>query len=229
MRIAIIIAMVVFSVPTLPTAAQAPAYTVHGMVTAPSHLSAAELVRVRLERFGGMPIQEIFLRDNRFDIWNVEKGRYTLVVSAPDYEGVQQEVEVPGDSPVIELRPKRNHPIPATAAVSVWDLKVPKSARRQFNSATKELGESGCSDALEHLKKAIRIYEEYGDAHQAMGECYTRMKQMDAAEQEFKRSLELPHLPERHLSVGLFYIKEGNQALFRRQMQLYAEEVGRQR
>src|SRR5262245_31389926 len=112
MRIAIVIA-IVFSVPALPTVAQAPDYTVHGMVTAPAHLSAAEMVRVRLERFGGLPIQEIFLQENRFNIWNVEKGRYTLVVSAPDFEIFQQEIDVPGDAPVIALHPKRSRVIPA--------------------------------------------------------------------------------------------------------------------
>jgi tetratricopeptide (TPR) repeat protein len=228
MRIAIVIVMIVFSVPALPTTAQAPGYTVHGMVTAPAHLSAAELVRVRLDRFG-LPIHEIFLRENRFDIWNVERGHYTMTVSGPDFETLQQEIDVPGDAPVIELRPKRSRVIAPTAAVPVWDLKVPNSARREFKTARKELGESKCAEAVEHLKKAVRIYEEYGDAHQTMGECYTRMEQMDAAEQEFKRSLELPHLPERHLTFGLFYMKEGKQALFRRQMQLYAEEVTKAR
>src|SRR5262245_4658404 len=112
MRIAIVIVVVVFSVPALLTTAQAPTYTVHGTVKAPARLSTAEMVRVRVERFG-QPIQEIFLHENRFDIWNVEKGHYTLTVSAPDYELFQQEIDVPGDAPVIELRPKRSRANPA--------------------------------------------------------------------------------------------------------------------
>src|SRR5215510_159176 len=114
MRIAIVIVVVVFSLPALPTGAQAPSYTVHGMVTAPAHLSAAELVRARLDRLG-LPIHEIFLHENRFDIGNVDRGHYTLTVSAPDFEAVQQEVDVPGDAPVIELRPKRSRVTSPTA------------------------------------------------------------------------------------------------------------------
>ena len=229
MRIATLIVIVVLCVSSVnPAAAQALGYTVHGMVTAPAELGIAEMVRVRLERFG-LPIREIFLRENRFDIRDVEKGHYTLVVSAPDYEILQQEIDVPGDAPVIQLRPKRSRARTTSETMPIWDLKVPKSARREFQTATRDLGQSNCANALQHLERAVRIYAEYGDAHHAMGECYIRMKQMEAAEQEFKRALELPHSPDRHLSLGLFYAKEGRSALFRRQMQLYANEIRAQR
>ena len=229
MRIAIVIVMLALSVSSLPTTAQGLVYTVHGMVMAPPHLSAAEMVRVRLERFGGIPIQEVLLRENRFDIRDVERGHYTLVVSAPDYENAQQEIDVPGDAPVISLRPKRSRVRTTADTVSVWDLKVPKSARREFDAATKQRGQDNCADALEHLKKAIRMYADYGDAHHAMGNCYARLNQMDAAKQELKRALELPHSPDLHLSLGLLHSREGNPALFRRQMELYGEEVGKAR
>jgi len=229
MRIAIVIAMLALSVPSLPTAAQVLVYTVHGMVMGPPHLSAAEMVRVRLERFGGMPTHEVFLHENRFNIRDVERGHYTLIVTAPDYETVQQEIDVPGDAPVISLRPKRSRVRAAAETVPVWDLKVPKSARREFDAATKQRGQDNCPDALEHLKKAVQMYSDYGDAHHAMGKCYARLNQMDAAKQELKRALELPHSPDLHLSLGLLYSREGNPALFRRQMELYGEEVGKAR
>jgi len=221
MSIAMVIVMLALSV-------QGPTYTVHGMVTAPPHLSAAEMVRVRLERFGGMPIQEVFLHENRFDIRDVARGHYTLVVNAPDYEAAQQEIDVPGDTPVIALRPKRSRKRMTAEATPVWDLKVPKSARREFDTAAKR-GQDNCADALEHLKKAIIMYADYGAAHHAMGKCYAQLNQIEAAKQELKRALELPHSPDLHLSLGLLYSREGNPALFRRQMELYGEEVGKSR
>jgi Tfp pilus assembly protein PilF len=108
--------------------------------------------------------------------------------------------------------------------VSVWNLRVPKSARRQFQAAQNKLSEHNCVPALDHLKKAIDIYAEYGDAHKAMGECYAQMNELETAEQEFKRALEQPHRAELHLLLRKIYIREGKEALAVRQLELYAEE-----
>jgi len=79
-------------------------------------------------------------------------------------------------------------------------------------------------DAIDYLKKAIHAYADYGDAHNALGQCYAQISQLEAAEQEFKRALAQPHKPEVHLQLGNVYYREGNQALIARKLNLYAEE-----
>src|SRR5262249_36202883 len=148
--------------------------------------------------------QITFLREHRFEFFNIEGGQYTLVVDAPGYQTVRQDVDVPGEWPVIDLHPERNATGPAEA-VSVTDLRIPKSARRHFAAAQNKLLEHDCMHALERLKKAIDIYAEYGDAHKAMGECYAEMNQFETAEQEFKLALEQPHTPELHLLLRKIY------------------------
>ena len=196
--------------------------TVRGTVRITANAVPFVGVRVQLQ-MSGMTIQETFLRENRFEFLNVEEGQYTLIVNAPGYETVQQAVYVPGDWPVIDLHPQRSAVGPAEA-VSVWNLSVPKSARRQFDAAQSNLLEHNCVQALDHLKKAIHIYAEYGDAHRVMGECYAQMNQLETAEQELKLALEQPHAPELHLLLRKVYIRAGEQGLAARQLELYVEE-----
>jgi tetratricopeptide (TPR) repeat protein len=196
--------------------------TVHGMVKMPSNVGLHDVVRIRLLKLG-MTVQEVILRDNTFTFSNVDEGRYTLVAEAPGFETVRQEIDVPTDWPVIEFRPRRNAEARAEA-VPVWDLKVPKSARRQFEAARTDFIKNDCTSALDHLKKAIRIYAEYGAAHEGMGECYAQMNKLEAAEVEFKHALEQPHVPEVHLLLGKIYFRQGNRSLAAHQFDLYADE-----
>jgi tetratricopeptide (TPR) repeat protein len=196
--------------------------TMRGTVRITANAVPFAAVRVQLQ-MSGITIQETFLRENRFEFLNVEGGQYTLIVDAPGYETVQRAVVVPGDWPEIDLRPQRNSVRPAEG-VSVWNLRVPESARRQFDAAQNNLLEHNCVRALDHLKKAIHIYAEYGDAHKVMGECYAQMNQFETAEQELKLALEQPHAPELHLLLRKVYIREGEQGLAARQLELYVEE-----
>jgi tetratricopeptide (TPR) repeat protein len=196
--------------------------TVHGMIKAPSNVGMRDLVRIRLERFG-TTVQEVLLRENRFEFSNVEDGHYTLIAEAPGYETVRQDIDVPSDWPVIELRPRRDA-APRSDIVPVWQLGIPISARREFKAAGNDFMRNDCRNALTHLKRAIRIYAEYGAAHEGMGECYAQLNRLDDAEREFKRALEQPHMPEVHLHLGKIYFREGNQSLAKRQFDLYSEE-----
>jgi tetratricopeptide (TPR) repeat protein len=203
------------------SSAQHFASTVHGAVRVTAAGSPI-VVRLQLQQYG-MTIQELFVRENRFQFPNVGEGRYTIVAEAAGYDTVHEDIDVPGDWALIDLHPSRNRTQPS-GAVSVWDLKVPKSARRQFEAAKGALAKDKCANALAHLKKATHIYNQYGDAHKVMGECYAKMNQLEVAEQEFRRALDQPHTPELHLLLGAIYVREGKPELLSRQFELYREE-----
>jgi tetratricopeptide (TPR) repeat protein len=173
-----------------------------------------------------VPVYDMFAHQSTFEFRNVEEGHYTLVANEPGHETVLQEIDVPGGAVMIDFRPRHNA-VRRAEAVPVWNLKIPESARRQFEAARSKILENKCSAALVHLEKAIRTYAEYGDAHEAMGECYARMDQLESAEQEFKRALEQPHKPELHLLLGNVYIRSGQQVWVERQLELYAQEKSR--
>ena len=220
--IAIIVSVFFLVLFSAASSAQHLAYPLHGFVRLSANGGPPSTVRIQLQQFG-MTIQEVFLRESRFEFVNVDEGRYTLVADGPGYETVQLDVTVPGELPEIQLQPRKNA-MPRAEAVPIWDLSVPKSARRLFEAAKAKLRENNCMAAFDYLKKAIDTYNEYGDAHRALGECYTQMHQLEAAEREFKRALEQPHKPELHLLLRRIYAEEGNAALEARQIQLYTEE-----
>ena len=226
MRFAIAMIVSIFMLPVVSVSLPQMSGTLRGTVRVTGSMGPSTMVRLQLQK-AGTTIQETILHEDRFEFLNVAWGHYTLLAEASGYETVMQDIDVPGDRPVIELHTPRKAAQRAEG-VPVWDLRVPRSARRQFHAATLKLLENDCVDALDHLKKAIQRYAEYGDAHKAMGQCYARMNQLEAAEQEFKRALEQPHTPELHLLLGTIYAREGNRPLLPRQLELYAEEKATQ-
>jgi tetratricopeptide (TPR) repeat protein len=217
-----IVCVVLTLLVSLPMLAQRFRFTLRGSIRTAANANPSLNTHIQLQRWG-MPIYEIYVYQSSFQFRDVEEGHYTLVADDPDYETVLEDIDVPSGGVVIDFRPRRNA-VRRAEAVTVWDLKVPEPARRQFEAARNKVLENKCSDALALLKKAIHAYAEYGDAHEAMGECYVRMDQLESAEQEFKRALEQPHKPELHLLLGNVHTRQGKQELAARQLELYAEE-----
>jgi tetratricopeptide (TPR) repeat protein len=194
------------------------------MVTTSSGGGLPSFTRLRLER-SGIVVREILLRDSRFEFSNLEEGRYTLVAEAPGYDAAVQRDILPGEVQVLELRRRPEAAAAAPGAPdAVWDLRIPEAARRQFEAGRNKLVNGKCGDALDHLRKAIRAYAGYGDAHRALGECLARMDRPAAAEEEFKEALQQPHLPEVHLLLAKIYAARGNEALVLRQFEFYVSE-----
>jgi hypothetical protein len=190
-------------------------------VTADSEIQT--IVHVQLKILT-VTVGEAFPRDGRFEFRGLTPGRYTLLAEAPGYETVSRDVDVPGEwFTVLELRPERRNTAKAEV-LPVWSLKIPDSARRQLAAGARLMG-TDCNEAIEHMRKAVRIYAAYGDAHRAMAECYSKMNELELAVQEFKKALEQPHEPDVHLQLGNIYAKQHNAALVTYQLELFVEEV----
>jgi tetratricopeptide (TPR) repeat protein len=201
--------------------------TLHGLIRMSAQPGVTAVVRVRLERTG-ITVRDVFLRDNRFELRDLPGGRYTLIVDAPGFESSRQEVNVPADWVTVELR-RQPDPIGSAEVIPFANLKIPKSARLQFDAGKRKLTEDKCPDAIVHLGKALQSYPEYGDAHRTLGECYARMNRLDAAEQEFKLALEQPHQPEVHLLLADVYKRSEKNGPRERQLDLFAAERASQR
>ena len=190
-------------------------------VTADGEVPA--LVRVQLKLLS-VTVGEAFPRDGRFEFLGLVPARYTIVVEAPGYETVIREVDVPGEwLTVLELRPLRKN-TQKTEVLPIWNFNIPDSARRQLAAGARLMG-TDCNVAIEHMRKAVRIYAAYGDAHRGMAECYAKMNELEPAVQEFKKALEQPHEPVVHLQLGNIYTKQHNPELATYQLELFVEEV----
>jgi tetratricopeptide (TPR) repeat protein len=218
MMVILFVCLVLFS--SLASLAQRQPYTLQGMVIQTAN---DQLIRIRLMK-SSTTIQETVLSESGFTFFNVSEGRYTLVAEAAGYELARQDVEFPGEFPVLDLRRRHNSESNAES-VAVWDLKIPQSALREFEAGKNKLLSNKCPDALPHLRKAIRSYAGYGDAHKAMGECHTLLNELDAAERAFKQALEQAHTPELHLQLGTVYARQNNLAQLLRQIELYVSEA----
>jgi tetratricopeptide (TPR) repeat protein len=218
MMVIVSVFLVLFS--SLASLAQRQRYTLQGMVIQTAN---DPLIRIRLLK-SGTTIQETVLSESGFTFFDVSEGRYTLVAEAAGYELARQDVEFPGEFPVLDLRAQRSAEGKAES-VGVWDLKIPQLALREFEAGKNKLLDQKCTDALSHLRKAIRSYAAYGDAHKAMGECHTLLNELDAAEKAFKQALEQVHTPELHLQLGTVYARQNKLAQLLRQIGFYVNEA----
>jgi tetratricopeptide (TPR) repeat protein len=165
-------------------------------------------VRVQLQRLGDT-IREQVSADGRFYFPEIPHGLYTLVVEAPGYDSFFRYVEVPGDLNVlVELGPHgyKSEDIPATTSVS--EYQVPSSARREFESAQRRIRSGDCKGALDRLKKAIRTFARYADAHNAAGSCYVQLSEMHLAEESYKEAASLTSSVYPALNLADIYRKQ---------------------
>src|SRR5262245_37385965 len=118
---------------SLPTLAQRSRFTLRGAIRTPANANPSLNTRIQLQSVG-MPIYEMYVHESSFELRSVEEGHYVLVADDPDYETVLQEIDVPSGGVVIDFRPRRNA-VRRAEAVPIWDLKVPETARRQYEAA----------------------------------------------------------------------------------------------
>jgi tetratricopeptide (TPR) repeat protein len=163
--------------------------------------------RVQLLRLGVI-VQEQFSTDGRFTFRSVPHGHYTLAVHVPGREPVSREIEVPSESYVL-IEAGDSASLLNRAVASVFELEIPRSARRQYERAQDRLREGNCSTALKYLSEAIRLYQNYADAHNAVGNCQVQLQHPALAEEAFRQAIELTESVYPALNLADVYIKQG--------------------
>jgi tetratricopeptide (TPR) repeat protein len=191
--------------PSVGYSQRVPFGTVDGLVRI--HGGDAETVRVELQHLG-VTLQEQFSEDGRFTFWNVPYGHHTLSIRVPGHQAVSQDISVPGESYVlIEVGTRTKLSYKNTA--SVFELKIPHSARRQYQRGQDRLREGDCSGALKYFSEAIRLFAQYADAHNAIGNCQVQMQHPTLAEEAFRKAIELSASVYPALNLADVYVKQG--------------------
>jgi Tfp pilus assembly protein PilF len=118
----------------------------------------------------------------RVDLQNVMTGMAVLVLKP-----------IPGQTPP---------PIPGVA-ISVNDLGVPESARKEFEKGKKALGDNDLNGGTDHLKKAIKEYPAFSLAYVLLGTAYNQQKKWNDARGALEKAIQLdPKSGEAYIQLG---------------------------
>ena len=177
-------------------------------------------MRVRLVGHGGYPIAEKFTdTSGRVEFGEVEAGDYHLVVSG---EGIQ---ETAGDSFEVDNAPSNQLQIitvhrSATsaganiaegAAVSIADMRIPKSAAEQFDKAAQLMGKQVWQKALERLQHALQIYPQYAQAYNNLGVVQEHLGNRESERSAFEQAVQInDHFAAAWLNLGRMAVVDRN-------------------
>src|SRR5262245_56477854 len=139
---------------------------------------------VQLERLG-VPVQEQISTEGRFTFANVPHGLYIVSVRIPGRDPVSQEISVPGASHLVVDIDTRTR-MAANSTTSIFALRDSRSARRQYEQGRNRSRKADCSTALKYFAEAVRLYANYAEAHNAMGNCHVQLGHLEQAEEAFK-------------------------------------------
>jgi hypothetical protein len=205
--------IVLFLFVFLDSAASQRSQVVDARVLFPDGTPCTAGIRVRLIGHGsGNPIAEKLTdTSGRVEFGEVEAGNYHLVVSG---DGVQEtsggsfEVDASRGSQ-IQLITVRRVPngtaasFPGGAAISVADMRIPKSAAEQFDKAVQLMGKQEWQKALERLQHALHIYPQYVQAYNNLGVVYERLGRRDSERSAFEQAVQInDHFAPGWLNLG---------------------------
>jgi Flp pilus assembly protein TadD len=112
----------------------------------------------------------------------------------------------PGSAPLVIELEEREHKTSRGSTVSVNRLqrKPPAAAVRELRLAEKATGDSGISESIAHLRRAIELAPEMQDARNNLGAKYLRVGDYEAARKELEAAVSLdPNTPTPQVNLAL--------------------------
>lgn len=133
--------------------------------------------------------------DGKFEFHNVRTANYTLFVKTDNGEivGILAVSSAMANSPIHVQITEAQKSKPVTGTVSAVSLRhhPPKKAVQEMNASIKAANSGNKELAQEHLRAAIRIDPDFGEAHTNLGAEYTRANKLDLAYTEFAEALRI--------------------------------------
>jgi tetratricopeptide (TPR) repeat protein len=175
--------------------ATGPVVEIAGQIQLPEGGPPAPNVTVRLERFSGGILDQMPADSHgKFRFTNLQRGYYTIYVSAPGYRQASQQADMQVVSRtylVFELVADKSNLVLTPPANSVIDVRVPREAQAEFAKAGAALQDKKVKDALQHLTKAVQLYPDFFEAQFLLGTTYMNELQLADAEAALRRALEI--------------------------------------
>jgi tetratricopeptide (TPR) repeat protein len=151
-------------------------------------------------------------RSGRFRFENVQPGRYVLSVESPGYDSAKVEIDVVlPQTPariIVELVRTQKQPEERPQVVPLNQYTMPKTARKEFDSARKDANRNDCSKAVTHFERGLRLFGNDAEALNDLGICYRKLGDMDSAETAFKRAIALSDSIYTSLNLAELYASQ---------------------
>lgn len=189
----------------------------------PSGTQPNNPVRVKLT-FNGRQMYETFSDlSGRFSFPGLTRGMYQLTAEGDgmtfETTTVYAEVSAFGAAPQsftqdIQLRPIRPKATTQPGVVNAFTQAVPEAARQALALGVKLAEEGKIEPAIENMRKAIKIFPDYFDAHLQLGNAFLKVEQFNEAIAELDLARQINPNDERaYQSFGLLLMKQKNFAV----------------
>jgi len=158
-----------------------------------------EQARVQLIRFPDEIVSEQFTgTDGGVTFTGISVGAYTIKATRQGYETGEASVDFRrGDSALqnvdILLMPltRNGDDLPA-GSISADDLRIPESARKEFERAKRLLNEKkNPRESIISFQRAIELYPDYADAYFLLGVAQLQVNDASAAEASLRKAISL--------------------------------------
>jgi tetratricopeptide (TPR) repeat protein len=134
-------------------------------------------------------------RSGRFRFDNLQPGSYVLSVESPGYDPATVEIDVApprmSGFVIIELIRRQTQSEERPHVVPLNQYTMPKTARKEFESARKDANRNDCGRAVTHFENGLRVFGNDAAALNDLGNCYRKLGEIDSAEIAFKRAIAL--------------------------------------
>lgn len=196
------------------------ANVLQGKVITPGGTQPTSPVRVKLT-FNGRPIHETFSDlSGRFTFPGLARGTYQLTAEGDginfETTAVYAEISAFGSAPQsftqdIQLRPIIRKPTPQPGVINAFSQKIPEAAKQALELGTKLAEEGKTEAAVENMRKAIKIFPDYFDAHLQLGNTFLKTELFNEAIAELDLARNINPNDERtYQSFGVLMMKQKN-------------------
>ena len=202
-------------------------HTISGRLIFPSGQRADLRLKIRLESHGSGDLTVLSDINGSFRFESLLAGNYTVVIEGGDhFETVRESVfiepysvsprrsavGVPISRPInlqIYLRPKPESAYVKPGVLNAALAGVPKAAVEHYEGGLESASKGESDAAIDHFKRAIVLYPEFGLALNELGVQYLKRGQLDKAEEALAKAVRLlPEASEPSLNYGIVLLQK---------------------
>ena len=195
-------------------------HVIRGKIFMPSGRLPEHRMRVVLEVASGGIFTETFSDSvGGFEFRSLPNNNYRIIVPSDGqtYDSAEERLEVSGSisrtyTSQLYLREKdsNNRMISNNKMISAGEFAqdVPKAAKKSYEQGVKKLKDGKGEEAVTHFQEALKVFPDYVQALNKVGEYQAGKQQVAEAEATFNRAAELsPKFPLTYINLGMLMVQ----------------------